>query len=66
MLYVLKQNLEPKIHRADAFILKKKLREKTELVITVSLMKLQKDVYKLYINFMLSKSSYSKLVNVTL
>lgn len=66
MLHALKRDLEPKIHRADASILKERLRGKTEFVITVPLTKLQEEAYKIYVDFMLGESSHREPKNARL
>jgi len=53
MLRVLKQDLDPKINRADISVLKGSLKAKTEFVIKVPLTKLQEDAYRLYVQSML-------------
>lgn len=66
MLHALKSDLEPKIHRADASILKERLRGKTEFVITVPLTKLQEEAYKIYVEFMLGETNHSEPKNARL
>ena len=66
MLHALKRDLEPKIHRADASILKERLEGKTEFVITVPLTKLQEDAYKFYVDFMLGESRHGEPPPTTL
>lgn len=46
-------DLEPIVHRADISVLKGKLKGKTEFLITVPLTKLQTDLYREYVDWML-------------
>lgn len=56
LLEVLKTELQPKVHRADITALRGKLKEKQEFVIRVPLTKLQKQIYEIYVDSMLSAS----------
>ncbi|KAI9818442.1 MAG: hypothetical protein M1827_000501 [Pycnora praestabilis] len=60
MLRVLKQDLDPKINRADITVLKGSLKPKIEFVIKVPLTKLQKEAYRLYVDHLL-KGDTSKV-----
>jgi len=53
MLGVLREDLAPKVHRADISVLRKDLKPKTEFVITVPLTKLQHQAYSIYVRSML-------------
>ena len=53
-LEALKTDLEPKTHRADISVLKGRLKEKQEFVIRVPLTELQEQIYKIYVDSMLS------------
>jgi superfamily II DNA or RNA helicase len=57
MLGVLKEDLAPKVHRADMSVLKKDLPPKKEFVITVALTELQRKAYSLYVRSMISGSA---------
>ena len=46
-------DLEPKVHRADITVLKGKLKGKTEFLIRVPLTKLQMELYREYVDWML-------------
>ncbi|KAI9746628.1 MAG: hypothetical protein M1818_000342 [Claussenomyces sp. TS43310] len=59
MLGVLKEDLSPKVHRADMSVLRHDLKPKTEFVITVPLTDLQAKAYTIYVRSMLGKSSRS-------
>jgi superfamily II DNA or RNA helicase len=54
MLGVLKEDLAPKVHRADMSVLRNDLPPKKEFVITVPLTDLQRKVYSLYVQSMVS------------
>lgn len=55
LLEVLKTELQPKVHRADITVLRGiQQKEKQEFVIWVPLTQLQKQVYKIYVDLMLS------------
>lgn len=56
LLEVLKTELQPKVHRADITVLRGKQKEKQEFVIRVPLTELQKQIYKIYVDIMLSVS----------
>ena len=66
MLQVLKQDLDPKINRADITVLKGSLKAKTEFVIKVPLTKLQEDAYRLYVRSMLGESGHDEPGNARL
>jgi superfamily II DNA or RNA helicase len=53
MLGVLREDLSPKVHRADISVLRKDLKPKTEFVITVPLTDLQHKAYSIYVKSML-------------
>ena len=55
-LAALKTDLDPKTHRADISVLKGRLKEKQEFVIRVPLTKLQEQIYRIYVDCMLSAS----------
>jgi hypothetical protein len=57
MLGVLKEDLSPKVHRADMSVLKDALPPKVEFVITVPLTELQREAYSIYVQCMTSNSS---------
>jgi superfamily II DNA or RNA helicase len=57
MLGVLKEDLSPKVHRADVSVLRHDLQPKTEFVITVPLTDLQIQAYSLYVQSMSGKTS---------
>jgi hypothetical protein len=59
MLGVLKQDLAPKVHRADMSVLRNDLPPKKEFVITVPLTDLQKKVYLLYVQSMVSGNAHT-------
>jgi hypothetical protein len=59
MLGVLKQDLAPKVHRADMSVLRNDLPPKKEFVITVPLTDLQKKVYSLYVQSMVSGNAHT-------
>lgn len=61
-LGVLKEDLAPKVHRADMSALRHDLMPKTEFVITVSLTRIQMQAYTLYVQSMMEKAS-DQLVN---
>ena len=54
MLGVLRQELAPKVHRADMSVLRNDLPPKKEFVITVPLTELQRKLYSLYVRSMVS------------
>ncbi|KAL2001985.1 hypothetical protein VTN02DRAFT_900 [Thermoascus thermophilus] len=54
-LQVLKENLSPKVHRADISVLEGSLPPKNEFVITVPLTDLQKKSYDIYVNSVLAR-----------
>lgn len=56
-LAALKTDLEPKTHRADISVLKGRLKEKQEFVIRVPLTPLQEQIYRIYVDCMLSAST---------
>lgn len=56
LLEVLKTELQPKVHRADITVLRGKLKEKQEFVIRVPLTQLQTQIYKIYVDSMLTVS----------
>lgn len=51
-LEALKQELDPKVHRADITVLKGRLKEKQEFVIRVPLTPMQEEIYRLYVETM--------------
>lgn len=51
-LEALKQELAPKVHRADITVLQGRLKEKVEFVIKVALTPLQEEVYQVYVETM--------------
>ncbi|OBT66036.1 hypothetical protein VE03_03149 [Pseudogymnoascus sp. 23342-1-I1] len=53
MLEVLKEDISPKVHRADSSVLKNDLKPKIEFIITVPLTDLQRDAYTIYVESML-------------
>lgn len=55
-LRILKNEIEPKVNRADITVLKGNLKPKVEFVITVPLTKLQEDAYKIYVKSTLEVS----------
>jgi superfamily II DNA or RNA helicase len=57
MLGVLKEDLAPKVHRADMAVLRNDLPPKKEFVITVPLTNLQRKAYSLYVQSMISGST---------
>ncbi|KAI9779134.1 MAG: hypothetical protein M1839_007669 [Geoglossum umbratile] len=57
MLRVLKNDLDPKVHRADISVLKGSLPPKIEFVIKVPLTAVQKGAYGRYVQSMLSRSN---------
>jgi superfamily II DNA or RNA helicase len=58
MLGVLKEDIAPKVHRADVSVLRNDLPPKKEFVITVPLTELQRKAYSLYVNSMLSGTGH--------
>jgi SNF2 family DNA or RNA helicase len=59
MLGVLKEDLAPKVHRADMSVLRNDLPPKQEFVITVPLTEIQRKAYSIYVRSMISGSAYS-------
>ncbi|KFY25478.1 hypothetical protein V493_04617 [Pseudogymnoascus sp. VKM F-4281 (FW-2241)] len=53
MLEVLKEDISPKVHRADSSVLKNDLKPKMEFIITVPLTDLQHKAYTIYVEAML-------------
>jgi hypothetical protein len=53
MLEVLKEDISPKVNRADSSVLKNDLKPKVEFVITVPLTELQHEAYTIYVQTML-------------
>lgn len=51
-LEALKQELAPKVHRADITVLQGRLKEKQEFVIRVALTSLQEEIYQVYVETM--------------
>jgi SNF2 family DNA or RNA helicase len=51
-LEALKQELAPKVHRADITVLQGRLKEKQEFVIRVPLTSLQEEIYRVYVETM--------------
>jgi SNF2 family DNA or RNA helicase len=49
MLGVLKEDLAPKVHRADMSVLRNELPPKKEFVITVPLTEIQRKAYSIYV-----------------
>jgi SNF2 family DNA or RNA helicase len=52
-LAVLRQSIEPKVHRADITVLRGSIPPKTEFVITLPLTRLQEDIYNRYLDTIL-------------
>ncbi len=65
-LEALRSDLEPKTHRADISVLKGRLKEKHEFVIRVPLTKLQEQIYRIYVDGMLSASKENEPTVATL
>jgi superfamily II DNA or RNA helicase len=59
MLGVLKEDIAPKVHRADMSVLRNDLPPKKEFIIFVPLTDLQKKAYSLYVQLMLSGEGYT-------
>jgi hypothetical protein len=57
MLEILKEDLSPKVHRADMSVLRNDLKPKTEFIITVPLTNIQIEAYSLYVRSMLGRES---------
>lgn len=60
MLGVLREDLAPKVHRADVSVLRKDLKPKTEFVITVPLTDLQHKAYSIYVKSVLGTDQVTK------
>ncbi|KAH8658636.1 hypothetical protein BGZ60DRAFT_123171 [Tricladium varicosporioides] len=60
MLGVLKQDIAPKVHRADMSVLRHDLPPKKEFVITVPLTDFQKQAYSIYVQSMMSGGGYAR------
>lgn len=60
MLGVLREDLSPKVHRADISVLRKDLKPKVEFVITVPLTDLQHKAYSIYVKSMLGTEKVTK------
>lgn len=60
MLGVLREDIAPKVHRADISVLRNDLHPKTEFVITVPLTDLQKKAYSLYVKSMSSGKDHAR------
>ena len=60
MLGVLKEDLAPKVHRADMSVLRNDLPPKKEFVITVPLTEIQRKAYAIYVRSMIAGSAYSR------
>ncbi|KAE9379004.1 hypothetical protein N431DRAFT_460313 [Stipitochalara longipes BDJ] len=60
MLGVLKEDLAPKVHRADMSVLRNDLPPKKEFVITVPLTEIQRKAYSIYVRSMIAGSAYSR------
>jgi len=60
MLGVLKEDLAPKVHRADMSVLRNDLPPKKEFVITVPLTEIQRKAYSIYVRSMIAGSRYSR------
>jgi SNF2 family DNA or RNA helicase len=60
MIGVLKQDLAPKVHRADLSVLRDELKPKLEFFITVELTPIQKAAYIIYVKKMLSTPANSE------
>lgn len=56
-LQILKEDLEPKVCRADITAIKQDLPQKTEFFITIGLSKLQTRAYKLYVDAILGRAA---------
>ena len=65
-LAALKTDLDPKTHRADISVLKGRLKEKQEFVIRVPLTRLQEQIYRIYVECMLSASKENEPTVATL
>ena len=65
-LKALELELEPKVHRADVSCLHAELKGKFEFVITVPLTKLQRDLYRIYVENMLTASNEKEPGTATL
>lgn len=65
-LEALRSDLEPKTHRADISVLKGRLKEKHEFVIRVPLTRLQEQIYRIYVDCMLSASKENEPTVATL
>lgn len=67
MLGVLKEDLAPKVHRADMSVLRNDLPPKKEFVITVPLTELQRKAYSIYVRLIgrTSDVSLTKSGNIT-
>ncbi|KAF4636000.1 hypothetical protein G7Y89_g2097 [Cudoniella acicularis] len=63
MLGVLKQDIAPKVHRADMAVLRNDLPPKKEFVITVPLTELQRKAYSLYVKSMTSGQDHALTKN---
>lgn len=59
MLGVLKEDLSPKVHRADISVLRNDLPPKKEFVITVPLTDLQAKAYSIYVKSMMAGKAYN-------
>jgi superfamily II DNA or RNA helicase len=59
MLGVLKEDLDPKVHRANMSVLRNDLPSKTEFVITVPLTELQRQAYSIYVQSMTEGNAYA-------
>ncbi|OCK84801.1 hypothetical protein K432DRAFT_288219 [Lepidopterella palustris CBS 459.81] len=62
-LRILKNEIEPKVNRADITVLKGNLKPKVEFVITVPLTELQKEAYKIYVEYVLESSKDGEVEN---
>jgi SNF2 family DNA or RNA helicase len=60
MLGVLKEDLGPKVHRADMSVLRNDLPPKKEFVITVPLTAIQRKAYSIYVRSMIAGSAYER------
>ena len=60
MLGVLKEDLAPKVHRADMSVLRNDLPPKKEFVITVPLTDIQRKAYSIYVRSMISNAGIAR------
>ncbi|RDL40634.1 uncharacterized protein BP5553_00613 [Venustampulla echinocandica] len=60
MLGVLKEDIAPKVHRADISVLRNDLPPKKEFIITVPLTDLQRKAYSLYVTSMMTGTGHAR------